>query len=154
MNYSTVDIDDLNEMFLPSFLINAELLAVVNSISSPIKSLYNDTLYKMEHTGQVIYLEKMLNEFYQISGYNKNDHVATRKIYITNAPIVPNVYIYLPEENKPLYLGDDPIYLNPIQPQYNFIINVPSSLIYDEQTLRNKVNYYRDTKQFIIQSYV
>ena len=152
MTYSTIDIDVLNEMFLPTFMRNDEIKALVNSITTPVKELYKETLYKMEHNGGVIYLEKMLNEFYNISGYDKNNHVATRKIYITDAPIVPTVYIYRPEESNPVYLGT--VYLNPPQPQYNFIINVPVTLAFDEPTLRSKVNYYRDTKQYIIQTYV
>ena len=155
MNYQTIDIDILNEMFLPTFLRNNEVKAFVNSVSNPVKELYTSTLYKMQHNGQVIYLEKMLNEFYAITDYDKNNHVSTRKIFITNAPIVPRVYIYRPIENKPLYLnGSTPVYLNRPQIQYNYIINVPETLVYDEQIMRALVNYYNDTKQFIIQAYV
>jgi len=155
MNYQTIDIDILNEMFLPTFLRNNEVKAFVNSISNPVKELYTTTLYKMQHNGQVIYLEKMLNEYYSILNYDKNNHVATRKIFITNAPIVPRVYIYQPIESKPLYLnGTTGVYLNRPQIQYNYIINVPATLVYDEQILRALVNYYNDTKQFIIQTYV
>lgn len=152
MTYSTIDIDVLNEMFLPTVLRTKEVKAFVNSMTTPIKQLYKETLYKMEHNGSVIYLEKMLNEHYGIIGYNKNNHVATRKIFITGAPIVPRVYVYRPEEQKPVYLGT--AYLNLPEPQYDFIINVPSSLDYDETALRMLVNYYKDTKQYIIQTYV
>jgi len=158
MSYQVIDFDVLNEIYLPTFLRSADVLAFMNSISNPLKELYAETLYKMQHTGQVIYLEKMLNEYYNIAGYDKNNHLATRQIYITDAPAVPRVYLYQPAENKPVYLyqpsEDNPVYLNLPAVQYDFIINVPAALVFDEQIMRIKVDYYRNTKQYIIQTYV
>ena len=70
---------------------------------SPLHSLYEDILYKMQHTGQVIYLEKVLNETFNITkNYNPNSSIEEKRqeglIYIDES-IKPSLqYLYLHKE--------------------------------------------------------
>jgi len=155
MFWNKIDINVLSELYLPTFMRDYTIKGFVGSASKPLVELYDKTLYKMQHTGQVIYLEKLLNEFLNIPGYDVMDHVATRMIYISDAPNVNQVYIYTPIENKPLYLGGStPVYLNRTEVQYHFIINIPESVDFYEELVRNLVDYYVIAgKQYKIETY-
>lgn len=51
-------------MLLPPLLRKKKQAVWLQVLSTPLQSLYKDTLYKMQHNGQVVYLEKVLNELF------------------------------------------------------------------------------------------
>ncbi|MFH6995532.1 hypothetical protein [Flavobacterium sp. FlaQc-48] len=79
---------------------------------TPLHTIYEETLYKMQHTGQIIYLEKVLNEAYNpTKNYNPNLNTEQKRsedlIYIDES-IKPTVqYVYLHKEYyEPVILPD------------------------------------------------
>ncbi|WP_433836031.1 hypothetical protein [Flavobacterium anhuiense] len=70
---------------------------------TPIRSIYDETLYKMQHTGQVIYLEKVLNEaFNPYNNYDPNLSTEQKRsnelIYIDESVKPTLQYVYLHKE--------------------------------------------------------
>lgn len=75
----------------------------LNVLLSPIRSIYEETLYKMQHTGQVIYLEKVLNEtFNPTKSYDPNASTEQKRldelIYIDESVKPTLQYVYLHKE--------------------------------------------------------
>lgn len=75
----------------------------LNVLLSPIRSIYEETLYKMQHTGQVIYLEKILNEtFNPTKTYDPNASIDQKRldelIYIDESVKPTLQYVYLHKE--------------------------------------------------------
>lgn len=117
--------------------------------------------YKLSHSGQVIYLEKVLNEYYGISGYDPTNHETTKQILISNGDQLNPLYLYIEEEQNPEHIyqtaESNPQFLytqQEIDDAYtDFIIEVPVSLTYQEQELRALVDYYIDTRYYKIETY-
>jgi hypothetical protein len=137
----------------PTFFRGARFEAFLGAFAKPLQTLADTTLYQMQHDSRVIYLEKLLNEYLQVSTYNPNSHIATRQVYIVDAPQVAKTYIYQPEEEQPIYLGQ--IYLDrENEVSANFIIKIPSSISFDELRLRALIDFYKlSGKKYIIQTY-
>ena len=156
MTWQLFNINKLIQLLLPTFLRRTKLIAFLETIATPIDTLYHDTLYKMQHDCRVIYLEKVLNENFT-TGYNSMFHLSTRKIYIEDGPEVIRVYIFQNDENKPLFLDVEgqQVYLDkPNEVFYNFIIKVPESLVYDSAKFKEIVDYYRLAgKKYTVQTY-
>lgn len=75
----------------------------LNVLLSPIRTIYEETLYKMQHTGQVIYLEKILNEtFNPTKTYDPNASTEQKRlnelIYIDESVKPTLQYVYLHKE--------------------------------------------------------
>lgn len=156
MTWQLFNINKLIQLLLPTFLRKNKLIAILESVATPIDILYADTLYKMQHDCRVIYLEKVLNQQFSISGYNPMFHSTTRKIYIEDGPVILRDYIFQKDENKPLWLKDgEPVYLNKTtEAFYHFIINVPDTLVFDMAKFKQTVDYYRLAgKKYKIQTY-
>lgn len=51
-------------MLLPPLLRKQKQIAWLKTLVKPLDNLYEDTLYKMQHNGQVMYLEKILNDLF------------------------------------------------------------------------------------------
>jgi len=153
MMWQTIDFNALPRLLSITALKDSDINDLVKIFMSPLIDLYDETLYKMQHNCQVIYLEKMLNEYFEIFTYNPNSHIATRQIYIIDAPTVAPTYIYQSEENKPVYLGTE--YLDrESTTTYQFIIKIPVSINFNEIQLRALVDYYKLAgKQYIIETY-
>mgnify|MGYP006182056483 FL=1 len=62
MTWQLFNINKLIQLLLPTFLRKNKLIAILESVATPIDTLYQDTLYKMQHDCRVIYLEKVLNQ--------------------------------------------------------------------------------------------
>ncbi|HEY1194294.1 hypothetical protein [Flavobacterium sp.] len=70
---------------------------------TPLHTIYEETLYKMQHTGQVIYLEKVLNEAFNVDkNYNPNFSIDQKQkqglIYIDESVKPSLQYLYLHKE--------------------------------------------------------
>jgi hypothetical protein len=106
---------------------------------TPIHAIYKETLYKMQHTGQVIYLEKVLNETFNITkSYDPNLSTEQKRleelIYIDESVKPTLQYVYLHKE-----------YYEPGQtlPDGTFVdgpLIIPQLKIYQHVEYKNKNN--------------
>lgn len=144
------------------------LLKPLEEINFLFKSFRKQAIYKVTHNGQVVYLEKVLNDQYD------NE---LRRIYIEDAFAQEPVYIYPENENLPIYIPAintvqeiaNPVEITPIyiyddfeflEGIYDFIVFVPEDLrpstAFVENTfiikMRSLVNYYKlASRRFKIQ---
>jgi hypothetical protein len=148
-----------------SSLAHTREIAFSNALLEPFKLGYitkkawqDDLSYKAAHTGQVIYLEKVLNEYYEIVDYDPNNHVSTKQIYINEGTRLAQVYFNERATEGPVYFNerdsDIPVYFNERATYENaffhFTVNVPSALAYDADEMRSVVQFYINTKNFRI----
>ncbi|WP_343697102.1 hypothetical protein [Flavobacterium sp.] len=102
-NYTILKWEKLLLWLVPPILRKKTHINWLNVLLTPLRSLYEDILYKMQHTGQVIYLEKVLNETFNITKeYNPNLSIEQKRleglIYIDES-IKPSLqYLYLHKE--------------------------------------------------------
>jgi len=101
--YTVLKWEKLLLWLIPPILRKKTHFDWLDVLLSPLHSLYEDILYKMQHTGQVIYLEKVLNETFNITkNYNPNSSIEEKRqeglIYIDES-IKPSLqYLYLHKE--------------------------------------------------------
>ncbi|MDR2002158.1 MAG: hypothetical protein LBQ74_03935 [Prevotella sp.] len=134
---------------LPPLLRFPSIVSFLEAAFSPIDYLYgvfsknrDSNLYNLSVTPQVCYLEKALNDRFDLT---------ERRIYITDGVFYERLYIYTRAEDKPLYLytrqENKPIYLYTRQEvgaeSYDFIVNVPSGLIYNRDEMTAFVEMYK-----------
>lgn len=145
MIWQTVNFRKLSIWLLPTFLRRSKQIAWLNALISPVIDLYENILYKMQHNGQVMYLEKVLNEKYKVAGYNPNLHRSTRKIIIVDAYYAKRNYLYQDYEQKPIYLGSKFIHQNTeyTAEYFDFIIQIPATIIVNENELKSIMAYYK-----------
>jgi len=107
---------------LPPILRKQTHIIWLKTLLTPLKALYEDTLYKMQHTGQVIYLEKVLNETFNPGVvYNPNyttEEKEFHKLIYIDETLQPKLkfvhkhneyYLHTPEEHfeVPIYFSDE-----------------------------------------------
>jgi hypothetical protein len=143
---------------MPKPILKAWLYALIQ----PVVELYNifyayrtQTLYSLSITGQVIYLEKLLNDKYNSGG---------TEIYISdgefnNAPFIyntaearPDLFLYNTAEAKPdLFLYNTSEYTSG---NNDFVINVPDTITFDTNEMTSLINLYKLAgKSFTIETY-
>jgi len=153
---------NLVKMLLPPFLRKSKQLAWLTCIiSNQITYVYNQfnvyrqqKLYDLSITGQVIYLEKLLNDKYN-NGFSgiwiASENIST--LFLANkAENFTPIYLANKSEISPIYVGNKSEYLQ----QYNFIIWVPISIfnLIDIAEMRSLVDKYRIAgKNYNIQSF-
>ena len=100
-NYITIDWNKALMWLVPPILRKQKHLLWLKALLSPLFNLYTDTLYKLQHTGQLIYLEKMLNEQFNAERqYNPNytevEKRANQLIYIAESlkPDLQHIYLH------------------------------------------------------------
>lgn len=134
--------------FIPKVLRKPLLLALIHSAVLPLKVNYSAFLsfkknaeYKVKHNGQVVYLEKMLND-----KFDKN----LRRIQVENRK--PNIpfWLYYVEDGKPLFIyhieNTKPVYFFRNGYHYNefdFTVSIPNDLIDFEFQIQAQINYYK-----------
>lgn len=151
MFWALIDFSVLIQLLLPTFLRKNKMIAFLTVCTKPLDVLYKNTLYKMQHTCQVISLEKMLNEHFAVAGYNANDHENTKQISITDEYYPPENYIYTQDESTPsvdydnqdLWLDEDDIFLEDDSPHFDFVVNIPPTIVFVEAQLRALIDYYK-----------
>ncbi len=110
--YTQIDWGKALLMLIPPLLRKPKQAAWIKTLAKPLSSLYDDTLYKMQHNGQVMYLEKVLNDLFNpCVKYAYNDSVPEKMdlgyIVIEDAHRPRVQYLYT---HKEIYTdGDDPI---------------------------------------------
>src|SRR5574343_779038 len=119
------------------------------SLIQPIIELYAifssyriQALYTLSFTGQVIYLEKLLNDTFNNGG---------TEIFIEDggkiAPFIfnteenePDLFIYNTEENEPdLFIYNTEEYPGNV----DFIVKVPTALVFDDNHMKSLINKYK-----------
>ncbi len=140
-----VNLKKLAVWLLATYLRRSKHVAWLQACIEPLIYLQDATLYKMQHSGQVIYLEKVLNEWFNIEGYNPDLHRESKKVFITDAFVAKRTYIYQTHEQKPVYLGKTYLYNeNDLTAEYyDFIVNIPKELTYAENEIKALINYYK-----------
>lgn len=129
-----VDFEKLGKERVAAFLRKPILLAFLNAINTQVINLHYlwkqkrlTDWYKIDHTGQVCLLRKVLNDALD---------PIDRQIYITNGNAFPRKYIYTGAEKKPVFIGKMFIYRNSeyLNTGADFIVFAPQDII------DNKIN--------------
>ncbi len=121
-------------------------LRPLNTIQALLNFYKKDTSYKLNHNGQVCYLEKMLNDrFDQI----------TRRIYIIDGQTYKELYIYNKAELKPVFLNT--VYIYPYNEfgdsGVDFIVYLNGVVLSDDEMneIKALLNYYKlASKRYVI----
>ena len=146
MRYSQASFQDYIISLLPPFVRKNRHKSWLFALLAPLVSLYEDTLYKMQHDGRVIYLEKVLNEKAQVPAYNPNEHESKKKIWIGDYDAVQKEWLYIELEKKPSY---EPITLytqteiNNDRSGTGFTVHVPAAFNSKKSIIRQTVEYYK-----------
>lgn len=98
------------------------LLSEINNVHYSWTVKRTDDWYKINHTGQVCKLRKVLNDTLDPD---------LRRIYIGEGNAFPRKYIYTHAENKPVAIGTMFIYRNSeyVGTGADFIVNVPAEIV-------------------------
>lgn len=139
-----IDYNKLVILLLPTFLRKPKIVGYLQSLIAPIITIHDDwkqkrldDWYKLEHTGQVCKLRKVLNDALD---------PADRRIYIDEGNAFPRKYIYTGAENKPVFLGKMFIYRNAeyLNTGADFVVFAPQEII-DAATneLNALINFYK-----------
>lgn len=152
---------------LPTFLRKPKQIAWISAFTAPLNTLYDSKQlwresirYKLMHNGQIIYLEKVLNEYFNIPDYDTQDHENTKEIYIGEGDEIFPIWLSLDAENDPVYLAldseNDPVYTPTdaeVSNYASFSIYYPDYLTLDHAQINALVKYYIDTRPFTIKTY-
>lgn len=140
-----------------------EMVALMKCVFEPFKRVQATALYRMQHNGETIYLEKVLNDFFTVVGYDPTNHDATKKIYIEDALVTEKLYIHQDAELEVVFIEDngddseDDLFIDNEGEGENslgFIIFIPDTIPYNESVVRAVVNNYRYIgTYFTIQTY-
>ncbi|QSW90240.1 hypothetical protein J0383_05320 [Flavobacterium endoglycinae] len=137
--YTILKWEKLLLWLIPPILRKKTHVDWLDVLLTPLHSLYEDILYKMQHTGQVIYLEKVLNEAFNIvTEYNPNFSLEQKRqeglIYIDES-IKPSLqYLYLHKE----YYDPDKILSDGTKKQGD--LRIPLFKIFKNNEYKNKRN--------------
>lgn len=101
--YTVLKWEKLLLWLIPPILRKKTHVDWLNLVLTPLNTLYGEILYKMQHTGQVIYLEKVLNDAYNpTKNYNPNLSTEQKRsdelIYIDESVKPTLQYVYLHKE--------------------------------------------------------
>ncbi|WP_162819934.1 hypothetical protein [Kordia sp. SMS9] len=116
----------------------------------------------MQHDCRVIYMEKMLNEWFGVQTYDPMNHQETRKVYIGDGFKPKKTYLFQDYEQKPVYVflrsENTPVFIYVaaefIEQFFNFIVWIPIEYVFNETILKAKINYYKLAgKQYKIERY-
>jgi len=154
-----IDIDKIIELLLPIALRRPRLKAYLKALSKPLKQLYNTfTAYRLQvlqsitHTGQVMYIEHLLNDLYDPQSRNislEDSTDARLDDYLFNAAEGQDV-MYVrndSEEEEAVYIYNSSEYdaIN------DFIVKVPLELSNRILSVANTVDKYRQAgKRYVI----
>lgn len=134
---------------LPEELNNSFWLSYFFALVQPLLFVYNlimtnkkTWLYYLGITGQVCYLEKMLNDRYD--KFN-------RGIYIEDGINVDPVYVYQQVEDNPVYLyvqsENNPVHFftntETLDDAADFVVNIPVAVTFNELELKQLVTEFK-----------
>lgn len=137
--YTILKWEKLLLWLIPPILRKKTHVDWLDVLLTPLHSLYEDILYKMQHTGQVIYLEKVLNEAFNVTKeYDPNLNIEQKRqqglIYIDES-IKPELqYLYLHKE----YYNPDKILADGNRVQGD--LRIPLFTIFKNNEYKNRNN--------------
>ncbi|MCX6232120.1 MAG: hypothetical protein NTZ33_11305 [Bacteroidetes bacterium] len=128
-----IDFNILINLFLPYALRQLVLTAWIKCLIAPIKSIYNDFKtyrdlcnVKLQFTGQVIYLEKMLNDYYSETIIYIEDAANIDYEFVYNkSEGLPAEFVYNKSESMPSVFVKNK---SELEVSYHFIVKIPSAL--------------------------
>lgn len=129
---------------LPTKMKQTKLFSFLKAVVSPFQTIHYSwkqkrerDFYKIDHTGQVCYLRKALNDALDPQ---------ERRIYIGDGNSFNRKYIYTSAENKPVFIGKIFIYQNSeyIGTGADFIVFAPQSIIDTKiYELKSIIDFYK-----------
>ncbi len=133
---------------LPFSLRKPFMLSWLNVLLAPVKCLYMEFLkyrtlvnYKIEHNGQVVHLQKVLNDSFDSTN---------KRIYMSDGSKYDWVYVFKTDENKPRYLKKIQLYnhLSYGDTGADFQVHIPSEIpIWENKSsmakFRALLDYYK-----------
>lgn len=160
MRWSVINFFRLIEKTIEGFLQGRKNMAFLKAIITPLATLYENIFYRMQHDGRTIYLEKLLNEYFNVTTYDTQNHDGTKLIYIEDLPKPPTVYVFQDEESETIWLDDDEeddVFLEAAGENvvtYSWVIFIPDTFPFQEAKVRALVNSYRYYgKKYKIETY-
>ncbi len=133
--------------FLPTILRKPTLLAFMITCIKPLSTCYlfffvfkSDADYRVQHNGQICYLQKMLNDKFDAS---------LRRIKVQNIRPKEPLWMYYPEDEKPLFMYEEvdfPVYFYNSEDYYNefdFEVLIPNVLDELKNQMMANINYYK-----------
>lgn len=137
----------LVKMLVLPAIAKPTLLAFINSALAPLRTKYDEFLnfkidaeYRVNHNGQVCYLQKMLNDKFDNS---------LRRIKVQNVKPKEQLWVYQPEDEKPVYVYDEidhPVYVYNKEDYYNefdFEVLIPPFLNTQINLMKVQINYFQ-----------
>jgi hypothetical protein len=141
--YTILKWEKLLLWLIPPILRKKTHVDWLDVLLTPLHTIYEETLYKMQHTGQVIYLEKVLNETYNpTKNYNPNLSIEQKRleglIYIDESVKPTLQYVYLHKEyyEPDITLPDGTVLNGPL------MIPLLKVFMHDEYNNRNNKPVY------------
>ncbi|MDD2635606.1 MAG: hypothetical protein PHW82_08935 [Bacteroidales bacterium] len=154
MNWVYINTTKLYRWLLPRLIRQPKAKAFVDSFMISFDNLYAKffknriaNLYFIEINGQVVKLEKMLNDKYDF---------VQRRIYLSDGIYTHLEYLYTNAEDRVIYIYDTtPTYLYQTSEQgygqTSFVINILDAINFNEAELRGLVDTYKlVSKQYSI----
>lgn len=144
-----IDFSKLTRLLMPPRLRKTRHMAWLQVLMYPVNTLFQQfrrnrdaNLYRLKITPQVVYMERLLNDRYDIAG---------RRIRITDAMSYAAVYIYQEAEAKDhaLYMESEarPTYLYTESEigdsTADFIVMVPAVLSFNENEMTALIDAYK-----------
>ena len=149
-NLYNIDYPELTKAATPAYIRKPRLQAFLQVLISGVVVLYQDLLrlrtqklYELMITPQVCYLERLLNDRFDYT---------LRRIQIVDGSDKPPYYIYQNPELKPKYIRNHAegaslqyIYTSgeSSNVQDDFIVLVPTALVFGEEEMRSLVKAYK-----------
>lgn len=152
MRWFTINFNNHVEFNTPKRIARSQMMLLLKCAFAPVKKIMDYCLYKMQHDGSTISLEKVLNEYFGVVNYASTAHDATKKIYIGDVTNEAFTYIHQDDEVDVIFLEDDDddneddIFLDNDSEGHlklQFIIFIPDTIEFDESRLRAMLETYR-----------
>lgn len=133
---------------LPKALQKQLVISLINSCVLPLKTNHSMFLnfkkeanYKVKHTGQIVYLQKMLNDKYD---------TYLRRIKLENITPKQTLLGYYVEDSKPVFAytmeNAIPVFVYNTIDYYNefdFKVIIPTTLSAFKSQMKTQINYYK-----------
>jgi len=154
------DFDLFRDRYLPEHWRTPAVKDWIFSLFAPLKTLHQEfldyrdvVLFDVAFNGQTIHLEFVLNELFApgVGGIFIETQKDESLIFLSNKiENQPKIFLFNKSELEP------PIFLKnrAERLEFNFIVFVPVAIVFDEDELKAKINFYRLAgKTFKIETY-
>lgn len=113
----------------------------LNDVQTLFYAFFDEVKYDLQFDGRVIYLERLLNDLFDPTN---------RDIYISDAPVVEQLYLFNQiEDNEPTILSNviedmPPVYVynSSEAAAYDFYINIPVGVTFNADLIAAKMAMY------------